>query len=391
MGWLIRSALFVSVGVVWLGQLPSAQPLPPDQKPGARVDRKECVRCHAGVKEHAVIHGPVKADACYSCHKILSAEQHTFVPPEDNCARCHQKISLDRSVVHEPVTSGACVSCHDPHGGESKAMLAASPPALCLECHADVQRGTAPVHGRGARCTDCHESHAADHAALLVRPREALCLECHEPIREALAGAVSHTPVNDARGCLNCHTTHSSEHRSLLVRPADALCMDCHDRTLETAEGSTVANVKAELDGATHLHAPVEEGCTSCHESHGGDGFRLLNAAYPDQLYTDFSEEAYALCFGCHDLELATAATTATATGFRDGRRNLHRVHLDKRRTCRICHDAHAGSNDRLVRASVPYGRAGYNLVIGWEPSASGGSCARNCHVATTYERDASE
>ena len=57
----------------------------------------------------------------------------------------------------------------------------------------------------------------------------------------------------------------------------------------------------------------------------------------------------------------------STATGFRDGNVNLNHVHVGKRRTCRLCHRAHAGPNDRLVRETVGYGRAGYELKIGFE------------------------
>lgn len=77
----------------------------------------------------------------------------------------------------------------------------------------------------------------------------------------------------------------------------------------------------------------------------------------------------------------------STATGFRDGNVNLHHVHVGKRRTCRFCHRTHAGPKDRLVPETVGYGRAGYELKIGFEKTEDGRACARTCHDPAAYAR----
>jgi len=222
----------------------------------------------------------------------------------------------------------------------------------------------------------------------LRQPPQSLCLDCHDAIRDTLQSAeVKHGPVTDDRGCLNCHAAHSSEHSPLLIGETNALCLGCHDRELERSEGGSVGNVREEIESAAHVHRPAGANCAACHESHGAEDFRLLNAAYPEDLYVRFREKSYALCLGCHDSQAFTEATTTTATGFRDGAVNLHRVHVDRKRTCRICHRTHAGPNDRLVRSSVPYGRGGWNLSIGFEQTPDGGSCARSCHESAAYDR----
>jgi len=51
--------------------------------------------------------------------------------------------------------------------------------------------------------------------------------------------------------------------------------------------------------------------------------------------------------------DLALARSTLTATGFRDGDVNLHYVHVNrekKGRSCRACHDIHAGNDNKLMR-----------------------------------------
>jgi len=363
------------------------------QRPTGRVDRRECAGCHPEVKAHKETHGPVVVDACASCHRTDSAERHTFLTPENVCFQCHDAGPAEGPVTHAPVASGECLGCHDPHGGADKAMLGASSvDELCRACHDDVGLGAKEVHGRGTRCTDCHLAHAANHAKLLRRSPDKLCRGCHEPIQRKIESArVGHSPTTDDRGCRNCHAPHATGHSSLLVSEVNALCLSCHDRELERAGGGTLGNIQAELDGAVHVHEPVADGdCSSCHDGHGSGESWLLNAAYPAGLYADFREEAYALCFGCHDSEMITAEATTAATGFRNGDVNLHNVHVGKRRTCLFCHRTHAGPNDRLVRSSVAYGRAAYNVTIGFERTADGGSCAKTCHAPTAYDRTAS-
>lgn len=364
-------AILASAGVL-LAQEPSSK-----RRPTGPVDRKQCARCHPEVKAHAVTHGPVVVDGCAACHRTESVERHTFSTSDRVCVQCHKAPEAVGPVQHKPVAAGDCVGCHNPHGGANKAMLrSTSVNELCLACH-DVSGGAKFAHAPATRCTDCHLPHSSKHAKLLRQPRAKICLECHKTIRKAVASArVGHAPTTDVRACFNCHAVHASDHPSLLVDEVNPLCLGCHE------------DVRAELDRAVHVHEPVvDASCTVCHKSHGGDNFRLLAAAYPETLYAEFTEENYALCFGCHDVEMITATTTTTSTGFRNGDVNLHHVHVGNRRTCRVCHRTHAGPNDRLVRESVAYGRAGYELRIGFEKTADGGGCAKTCHAPAAYTR----
>jgi predicted CXXCH cytochrome family protein len=203
------------------------------------------------------------------------------------------------------------------------------------------------------------------------------------------AASHTHAPVTSERRCLNCHDPHAGGDSSLLVTDMQTLCCECHDREIRLPDGGTLADIKQVLETGTHLHGPASEGnCAACHRSHGGDHFRMLRAAYPPGLYESFDEQRYALCFLCHDRQLASEATTKTHTGFRNGQANLHFVHVNrgkKGRTCRVCHQAHAGSNEKLIRESISFG--GWELPIGFNRTEHGGRCASGCHAAYEYNR----
>ncbi len=110
----------------------------------------------------------------------------------------------------------------------------------------------------------------------------------------------------------------------------------------------------------TVLHGPIRDGsCTGCHEPHGGKETKLLVDSFPATAYVPYTDTAYALCFTCHDRDLLKYPDTSFATGFRDGERNLHFLHVNnaqKGRSCVLCHDLHGGTNDALIAESVTFG-----------------------------------
>ena len=138
-----------------------------------------------------------------------------------------------------------------------------------------------------------------------------------------------------------------------------------------------------------YKHEPVGEGdCSTCHDPHGSDFTSILLAMYPPRFYSEFKEENYELCFQCHDASLVETKETSEATNFRDGTRNLHYVHVDlkKGRTCRACHEVHAGKNKKLVREHVPFGK--WSLPLNFKKTTTGGSCTPGCHKPYTYNRE---
>jgi predicted CXXCH cytochrome family protein len=166
-------------------------------------------------------------------------------------------------------------------------------------------------------------------------------------------------------------------------------CLRCHEEPIELPSGRTIPSVRHQIEGKAHVHGPLAQGnCTACHEPHASDHWRLLKDEYPSEFYAPFTEERYHLCFQCHDDALVLAAENRFATGFRDGNRNLHSVHVrreDKGRSCRACHEMHASDLPFQLRESVPFGQ--WELPIQFEQLENGGRCTPGCHAIATYDR----
>jgi predicted CXXCH cytochrome family protein len=173
------------------------------------------------------------------------------------------------------------------------------------------------------------------------------------------------------------------------VQPQPDLCFGCHDREIRLASGRTIPDLEAQIDAAPYRHEPVARGdCGACHLPHGSPYERLLAAAYPMTLYAKYGDSTYTLCFACHDERLVSETPTTTATGFRDGDRNLHAVHVERRpgRACTLCHEMHVADAPHLMRQSIPYGRRGWMLPIDYTETQAGGTCAAGCHEERSYD-----
>jgi len=321
-------------------ETPEEQPAkekPPAAEPAAAAAGKvygpDCLRsgCHSDLLEKPVVHGPVDAGACNRCHQAIQGEEHAFklvAEEEQICVACHV-IRRDRKVVHKPFEKSSCLACHDPHGGATRELLAAeSAGKLCLDCHSIPEEKVVHPPVREGKCATCHVSHQSDQAALLRKPEAEVCAECHG----ALAKKIAEAKV---------------------------------------------------------VHKPVREGCQGCHWAHASPNIKLLLFPYAAGFYAPYDETSYALCFHCHARDLF-AEPESKLTGFRNGDRNLHYVHVhgeEKGRTCRVCHDAHASNAPKLMAASVPYGPGGWRLPVGFEPTPTGGKCASGCHATKSYDR----
>lgn len=427
----------------------SAQEQATVKAPTTPIPREGCVtsECHAGIKQHDVLHAPIHVNACEACHTLIDPAAHAYEdtrPREQMCLFCHTLDMGDATVIHEPVRKGECTSCHDPHGGAGVALLrgpgyrdlcrschdsvgqaqvvvhgptaagacgachqphASSKPmllvtegrALCLQCHVSIGielETLRNVHepARGD-CLLCHDPHSTDHPAALRQDPKSLCIECHKDMEHRLETATTaHAAVTTERKCLNCHSGHASDYPGLLQEDTMTLCFECHDREIELPDGTRLANMKAIIESGTSLHGPTaQHDCTACHEIHGGGHQRLLTAEYPDAFYLPFTENEYALCFNCHDRQMVMLEETSTVTRFRNGTQNLHYTHVHKDRkgrSCRVCHDTHASNRANHIRDVVPFGPKGWPLPIKFEATERGGGCAAGCHQAFRYDRD---
>jgi predicted CXXCH cytochrome family protein len=415
----------------------------------AQTDSCVTAKCHAGMGKDKTVHSPVKDGSCSTCHQAVQdtkAGKHpgkltiTLVQQGDAlCSMCHEPKNT-KKVVHAPIMGGDCISCHNPHGSPNKAMLKETMPKLCFQCHPDSIVKHQVMHPPAAAgdCSGCHDNHQSDHPNRLLQPGNALCYMCHpdkeeglksqktvhapvkqscvlchnphgspnktmlnsavpslcsncHPNQVALAtrAIIKHGPMNDQKICLNCHDPHFSGFPKLLPKAQVDLCLGCHDKELDTGKGK-IMNMKSALTANKNGHGPVKSGdCAECHDPHGSDYWRILTRYYPSEFYTSYSEGKYGLCFTCHDKSAFANLNTDKATKFRDGRKNLHFVHVNKNpkgRTCRTCHEVHADSGrPNHVREFVQF--SGWSMPINFSPTNTGGTCAPGCHGEKRYTR----
>lgn len=374
------------------------------KRPGAEL----CSFCHLGQAAAGPgVHLPVAEGRCLDCHDPHGSQQAALLRGATTaaaCGACHENVAHG-GVVHKPLADGNCTACHRGHSSPHRALLVDSPRELCLSCHADVLDGleagaaavgaaaapTPVIHGPVAGgCLDCHLPHASDAPSLLAEPPQTLCTGCHDAVgRHAGEAAYPHGAVTDDRGCLNCHRPHAARTEYLLNAGPIDLCLGCHGTPVARADGTVVASLAGLAGPHRHVHEPVAEGrCRDCHDAHGGARPFLLTRQLTGEFYQVWQPEAYALCFGCHDAGAFTAERTEL-TGFRDGDRNLHYVHVVAPprggRSCEVCHEVHSGSSPRLIREKVPFGN--WEIPIEFTATETGGSCAAGCHKARRYDR----
>lgn len=350
---LCAIAVCVAPALAAAGQEASAQ-LPKNAgRTRPTVATQDCIsgECHGALLARKVIHDPVARQKCLDCHVFEDASQHRFKVSDNaaqGCTRCHQQIAPkpgEAFSVHAPAQDN-CLACHDPHGSDVKHILKLAAPELCLSCH--------------------------------------------ENLKDSLASSsVVHGAMTQEGTCLNCHNPHFSKLSKLQKEPQPQQCLECHNRAIATADGRTLTDMAALLKDNPEHHGPIRLGaCTACHQPHAGKEAKLLAAAYPPAFYAPFNADLYRLCFTCHSPDLVLQPQATALTGFNDGKKNLHWVHVDqqKGRTCRACHEVHASRQPFHIRDSVPFGPGGWALTIKYTQTPTGGTCGPACHAERSYD-----
>ncbi len=363
-----------------------------------------CLGCHETLRQRIAserVQHEALEDGCLDCHDphggsqqamLLDAKGENLKPL---CFNCHETDILKQEHKHGPAGLGACNMCHNPHVSKENGLLVASGAELCAGCHeemAEMIEAAEHVHDPADDdCTDCHDPHSGPQPYMLFAAKRALCDECHDEIvATAEKSAFRHSPTTTEDECLGCHSPHASNTEPMLRKPQRELCLDCHDEPLKAGDG-WVKDMAAWLKKHEVWHKPIEENdCTGCHRPHGSRHYRLLKKPFPESFYSSFEASKYGLCFSCHEQTIVTARSTRSLTNFRDGSRNLHFLHVNRKkrgRTCRACHEVHASDHALHVRDRVPYGR--WLMPINFKKTEDGGSCAPGCHVQRIYSREA--
>jgi predicted CXXCH cytochrome family protein len=283
--------------------------------------------------------------------------------PETIGAACRQyqdpdTLDLAKKFVHPALDEG-CAVCHlDCSGIQPEADAASIPeyflkmkePDLCLQCHSELHPDLREAHDgqplEQARCTGCHDAHASNVPRRLPE--------------------FSHGPY-DARLCSACHAEPEGGEVRLVAATINGLCYDCH------------TDIKMRIEGAGNSHKLLEESdrsCEDCHDPHAaGQQFML-------------TKPVYELCVGCHvgkpeeasapkqpaleppapelptqerTSDLPSSQEVMRSKRFRDLNTEKEQyidlsqkyVHEPVRKSCTLCHDAHASEFKAELNAPV--------------------------------------
>jgi len=407
--------------------------------------------CHVDFKKYSVLHDPVKDDGCSNCHEANenNIANHVKNPKsfldfkypegfEPVCKMCHENVT-DGTKIHSPVSDGDCIACHNPHGGDDKKLLKSdNEQTLCMQCHDESIVAKQYQHGPVAfqECTVCHSPHSSNYDKLLKEDKRTICYECHEDRKKGMTRKFVHKPLQD-NGCIDCHDPHSSNVRNHLKADSEkSLCINCHkdinpdivnsiknakfkhkpvddgacgqchtphssdyEKLLKTSVSSACytchKDIETKVKTSKYIHSPVEgDACATCHLVHGSDNPFILYEYFPEEFYKEYSADNYKLCFECHETKSIAHEKTTDETGFRNGDINLHYLHvvkLNPGRSCKACHEVHAGNQELHIREKVPYGKGGWMLPVKYTRTDNGGECKTGCHRPKKYDRSKPE
>lgn len=232
-----------------------------------------CQACHGDASAH--LKDPTKAKPAKSWAKSASAEEKSAT-----CLGCHdgnRALAFWDAGKHKK-NDVSCNSCHNIHGksGEpSVGRYTTTQRALqyetCNSCHKQVRAqinktSHHPVVEGKIACHDCHNPHGAlSHAMVKNESVNQLCISCHGDKRGPFIW--EHAPVEE--NCLSCHNSHGSNHAKLLNEKVPNLCQDCHDaaRHPGTPYGSQAAF------GTSGVNTRfIARSCVNCHQAiHGSN------------------------------------------------------------------------------------------------------------------------
>ncbi len=343
-----------------------------------------CYLCHERVDANKVIHKPVATGDCVACHDPHQAEAELMLKKgttSELCFSCHENNKTNRQWVHGPVAAGDCNICHNPHSSAHPNLTEDKGAELCLLCHVDRKEEFTRkyVHGPvGEDCGKCHNAHATDSMYMLYGEGKEMCYRCHKGIRKTIEeSAVLHTALKKEK-CTACHTAHSSDFPRQLKASTKDVCYVCH------------TDLGAQVKASKYQHGPVKQNdCYACHDPHGSNYTQILKKAFPPEFYIPYRTENYAICFDCHNKDIALNEFTTKLTDFRNGDLNMHFLHVNKDpkgRSCKACHEAHAGNQEKHVRKDVPFGK-NWKLPVNFTKTPTGGRCVVGCHKPKDYDR----
>ncbi|MEH6625503.1 MAG: DmsE family decaheme c-type cytochrome [Motiliproteus sp.] len=221
----------------------------------------------------------------------------------DGCLKCHSEEAENPvvSVLHTahfvtgdpntPADNKTCESCHGPSSEHAKKLD-------------DDALRVPPTINYGPNMPKSS-----------AESRNETCLNCHESGIVINWAASAHD--SDDVVCSDCHSSHTPSDPALAKKQEADVCYKCH----------TNSRIEA---NKPHRH-PIKEGkvtCSDCHNPHGSPTeFSLVKATLNDT------------CYSCHN----------------EKRGPFLWEHQPVQEECTLCHFAHGGINERLLKAPRPF------------------------------------
>jgi predicted CXXCH cytochrome family protein len=265
--------------------------------------------------------------ACYAWAQASPLQEAVI---KDGCSKYQDPKNIEplKKFV-EPAMEKGCVACHLDCNQLSPAQqkeppeyyLKAKEPELCMECHASLGKDLSQAHDHQplekSRCSSCHDPHSSDTPKLLVK--------------------YSHGPYA-ARLCSACHPEPVKGQIVLVAANVDALCYKCH------------TNFKEEMAGTKSQHkllSQSDRSCMECHDPHASKQEYVLK------------KPAQNLCLDCHagQPKKVVISDPPSPQSEETSRQYLNlsskHVHEPAKKSCLICHDAHASEFPKELRVST--------------------------------------
>src|SRR6267142_4245077 len=235
-------------------------------------------------------------------------------PAQAQSITSRTQVQSSRQAVEQSQVGVKCVSCHRPYvnsflmetHGKTAKFLNDSRATMCESCH-----------GNGERHIENREKRIAaddiDNPTQLKTPEErrranAACLQCHSGDRNRFSWQASEHDRSDM-SCMSCHNVHhakfaqwamASRERAKVEGPiTDSEEIKFPDKMLatfsveETCLRCHTEQRKALFQRSTHLFRTelrnMKVDCTSCHNTHDGDGGKML-----------LEPTVNNLCYTCH-------------------------------------------------------------------------------------------
>jgi predicted CXXCH cytochrome family protein len=291
---------------------------------------------------------------------------------------------LDSSLIRR-----GCPVCHAAHGRSRSPMMHSPQSATCMGCHGSVMtalRQELPASARPAsldRLDGKVAVHPIDRDAFSRRdPNVVVCTSCHSPHRSIPQirppkpdGTRYRASVDPSKFendvCLGCHRAQSRVDIASRVRSVNR---SYHPLTAPAAGQSRSLDLS--LTGKLI-------NCTDCHGNsdpsgprgpHASDVAGLLAREYRRGWQADESDNAFALCYACHDRSAVLGSSSFPQ----------HELHVVKKRiACDNCHDPHGDVENRALvslarMGGTPSLRSGRMVFESDAPGS--GSCHLNCH-----------